>query len=177
MQDFTNEVIDLNQLPKYEEISLTSPDSKYWNIIIINTCIFFLITGTMLALLLFFNEDFKRYPLPISIGYSLIVIITFLLYKASFKKRGYALREKDVVYKSGIIAEKTTIIPLNRIQHVALDEGWLSRFYKLATLEVQTAGGASGHMKIAGIPVEKAKIVKEALVKRLDVLANTTQTK
>ena len=175
MQDFTNEVIDLNQLPKYEEITLTSPDLKYWNIILINTCIFFLISGIILALLLFFNEDFKRYPLPISIGYSIIVLVTFLLYKASFKKRGYALREKDVVYKSGIIAEKTTIIPLNRIQHVALDEGWLSRFYKLATLEVQTAGGSSGHMQIAGIPVEKARIIKEALVKRLDLLERTKE--
>ena len=175
MQNFTNEVVDLNQLPKYEEISLTSPDQKYWNIIFINICIFFLISGISLALLFFLKEDFKRYPLPITIGYSIIVTLTFLLYKASFKKRGYALREKDVVYKSGIIAEKTTIIPLNRIQHVALDEGWLSRFYNLATLEIQTAGGSSGHMQIAGIPVEKARIIKEALVKKLDLMESTKE--
>ena len=106
--------------------------------------------------------------------YAIIVLLTFLLYKASFKKRGYALREKDVVYKSGIIAETTTIIPLNRIQHVALDEGLFSRIYGLATLEIHTAGGSTGHMKIAGIPVEKAKMIKEALVKRLDILENIT---
>lgn len=176
MQNFTNEVIDLNELPKYEEITLENPDQKYWNVIVINICIFFLICGIALAILILFNQDVKIYQLAIGIGYLLLVIITFLLYSASFKKRGYALREKDVIYKSGIIAETTTIIPLNRIQHVALDEGLFSRFYSLATLEVQTAGGSSGHMRIAGIPLEKAKIIKEALVKRLDLLENTTAT-
>lgn len=174
MQSFTNEVIDINELPKYEGIKLENPDPKYWNVIVFNIAIFFLICAIALAVLTQFNEDFKPYKLAIGFGYLLIVIVTFLLYSASFKKRGYALREKDIVYKSGIIAETTTIIPLNRIQHVALDEGLFSRIYSLATLEVQTAGGSSGHMKIAGIPLEKAKIIKEALVKRLDLLENVT---
>lgn len=174
MQKFTNEEINLDQLPKYEEIILTNPAQKYWNIIVINICIFFLISGLGLALFILLNQEFKTYSIPVGFGYVIIVLLTFLLYNTSFKKRGYALREKDVVYKSGIIAETTTVIPLNRIQHVALDEGLFSRFYGLATLEIHTAGGSTGHMKIAGIPLEKAKIIKEALVKRLDILENIT---
>ena len=173
MQHFTNETIDINQLPKYEEIKLTSPDQKYWNVIVINVCIFFLIFGLALLLLVLFKKDFKQFPIQIGLGFLIILGLTFIIYKASFKKRGYALREKDVIYKSGLIAETTTIIPLNRIQHVALDEGFISRFYNLATLEIQTAGGASGHMQIAGIPIENAKIIKEALIKRIDLLENT----
>lgn len=176
MQNFTNDVIDINQLPKYEEIKLSSPDQKYWSVIVINICIFFLIFGLALALLVLFKKDFKPFPIQIGLGFLIILGLTFIIYKASFKKRGYALREKDVIYKSGIIAETTTIIPLNRIQHVALDEGFISRFYNLATLEIQTAGGASGHMQIAGIPIEKAKIIKEALIKRIDLLENTITT-
>ncbi len=174
MQNFTNEVIDLNLLPKYEEITLTKPHPKYWNVISINISLFFLICGVTLLLLTLFNDDFKPYSLQIAFGYSIIVILTFSIYSASFKKRGYALREKDVIYKSGIIAETTTIIPLNRIQHVALDEGLFSRIFGLATLEIHTAGGSTGHMKIAGIPLENAKTMKEALVKRLDILENTS---
>ncbi len=173
MQHFTNETIDINQLPKYEEIKLTSPDQKYWNVIVINVCIFFLIFGLALLLLVLFKKDFKQFSIQIGLGFLIILGLTFIIYKASFKKRGYALREKDVIYKSGLIAETTTIIPLNRIQHVALDEGFISRFYNLATLEIQTAGGASGHMQIAGIPIENAKIIKEALIKRIDLLENT----
>lgn len=174
MQDFTNETIDLNQLPKYEEVILESPNKQYWNVIVINIALFFLICGVALLLLTLFNDDIKPYPLQIAVGFSIIVSLTFLLYSVSFKKRGYALREKDVIYKSGIIAETTTVVPLNRIQHVALDEGLFSRIFGLATLEIHTAGGSTGHMKIAGIPVEKAKIIKEALVKRIDILDNTS---
>ena len=170
MQDFTNEVIEIDQLPKYEEITLTSPHPKYWNVMVFNICIFFLISAMASGTLLVVNKAVKPYLYPILIAYLVILLLTFVLYYLSFKKRGFALREKDIIYKSGIIAESTKIIPLNRIQHVALDEGLFSRIYNLATLEIHTAGGSSGHMQIAGIPLESAKIIKEALIKRLNLL-------
>lgn len=174
MENFTNEVIDINQLPKYEAVSLTSPHPKYWNVMVFNICIFFLISGGALATLLVVNKTVKPYLYPILIAYVIILTTTFILYYLGFKRRGFALREKDIIYKSGVIAETTKIIPLNRIQHVALDEGLFSRIYQLATLEIHTAGGSSGHMQIAGIPVESAKIIKEALIKRLDLLETET---
>lgn len=170
MQDFTNEVIEIDQLPKYEEITLTSPHPKYWNVMVFNICIFFLISSMASGTLLVVNKAVKPYLYPILIAYLVILLLTFVLYYLSFKKRGFALREKDIIYRSGIIAESTKIIPLNRIQHVALDEGLFSRIYNLATLEIHTAGGSSGHMQIAGIPLESAKIIKEALIKRLNLL-------
>ena len=172
MENFTNEVIDIAQLPKYEEVNLTSPHPKYWNVMLLNMGIFFLVSGLALGILLTLNKTLKPYLYPISIAYVLILALTFILYYLGFKRRGFALREKDIIYKSGVIAETTKIIPLNRIQHVALDEGLFSRIYQLATLEIHTAGGSSGHMQIAGVPVESAKIIKEALIKRLDSLEN-----
>ena len=172
MQDFTNEVIDIDQLPKYEEVTLTSPHPKYWNVMVINICVIFLISGLSLTAFLILNKLIKPYLYPILIAYLIVLVVTFILYYLGFKRRGFALREKDIIYKSGVIAETTKIIPLNRIQHVALDEGLFSRIYQLATLEIHTAGGRSGHMQIAGIPVESAKIIKEALIKRLDSLEN-----
>lgn len=176
MQDFTNETIDLDKLPKYQEIVLTTPDKKYWKVILINLCIFFTILGIGLGIFLCLNIYVKPYIYPIIGGFLIVTVLFFLLYRASFKKRGFALREKDIVYKSGIIAEKTSIIPLNRIQHVALDEGVFSRMYGLATLQINTAGGSSGHMHIAGIPLEKASVIKEALLKRIDLLESLATT-
>lgn len=170
MPDFTNETIDLDKLPKYEEISLTPPHPKYWKVIVINITIFLLFIAIGLGLLLWLNERVRPYHYSIIGVFLIFGLLLFLLQRASFKKRGFALREKDMVYKSGIIAEKTSIVPLNRIQHVALDEGVFSRMYGLATLQINTAGGSAGQMHIAGIPVEKARIIKEALVKRMDLL-------
>ena len=172
MQEFTNETIDLDQLPKYQDLELNVPNRKYWNVILINLIIFLIITGAIGGSILFLVNDLQMHLIYTIVGFIIFSVLLFLLYKASFKKRGYALREKDIVYKHGVIAETTMIIPLNRIQHVALDEGLISRKYGLATLKIYTAGGQSGHMNIAGIEVEKAKIIKEVLVKRLDLMVD-----
>lgn len=173
MPEFTNEVIELDLLPKYQEVSLSAPHPDYWKVILINISIFLIIVTLGLSTLLFFNEQIRPYSIYIIGCFILISIFIFLLFRASFKKRGYALREKDIIYKSGIIAETTAIIPLNRIQHVSLDEGMFSRIYKLATLQIHTAGGSSGHIHIAGIPIEQAGAIKEALLKRLGLLENS----
>ncbi|MGV3546887.1 MAG: PH domain-containing protein [Pedobacter sp.] len=169
MQHFTNETIDLNTLPKYEETQLTTPDPKYWNIIVINLVLFLAFIGIGLTLITIFNEDAQHNWMIWTGLYIAAAIFLFLLFRASFKRRGFALREKDVLYKSGIIAETTTIVPLNRIQHVALNEGFLSRMFQLGTLQIYTAGGSSGDVRIAGVPIEQAKAMKEALVQRLVV--------
>ncbi|MES2418692.1 MAG: PH domain-containing protein [Bacteroidota bacterium] len=172
MQEFTNEIIPLEKLPKYQEISLNSPHKNYWKVIVINLSIFLLFIAGALTALILLNNKIQPYANYLIGAVLLGAVLLFILFKASFKKRGFALREKDIVYKSGIIAETTTIIPLNRIQHVALNEGIFSRFYGLATLQIYTAGGQSGHLRIAGIPVESAKVIKEALIKKIDLFAN-----
>ncbi|WAC40669.1 PH domain-containing protein [Pedobacter sp. SL55] len=174
MQHFTNETIDLNALPKYEATKFTNPDQKYWNIMVINLTLFLLLIGIGLALIIFFNEDAQHNWMIWTSLYLVLATSLFLVFRASFKRRGFALREKDVLYKSGIIAETTTVIPLNRIQHVALNEGLLSRMFQLGTLHIYTAGGSSGEIRIAGVPIEQAKAIKEALAQSLVEIRKTT---
>lgn len=174
MQTFTNETIDLSLLPKYEEVVLEKPHPNYWKVIVINLSIFLVIVAAFVTSVLFIDESFTANKWYLLGGFVTLAIVLFALYRASFKKRGFALREKDIIYKHGIIAETTTIIPLNRIQHVALAEGAIARIYGLATLQIFTAGGATGNMNIAGIAVEQAKTIKEALVKRIDLVEEQT---
>src|SRR5690606_41032422 len=49
-----------------------------------------------------------------------LLFIGFLIWsnRLAFKKRGYAVREKDLLYRSGILSTTTTIVPFNRIQHI-----------------------------------------------------------
>lgn len=173
MQPFTNATIDIDTLPKYEATPLTTPNSKYWNIIVINLIIFLVLIGIGLSILITFNDKVKTNWIIWTGLFIAFSVFLFLLYRASFKRRGFALREKDIMYKSGVIAETTTIVPLNRIQHVALNEGLLSRIFHLGTLQIYTASGTSGNIHIAGIPIEQARAMKEALVQRLVVNSET----
>ncbi|GAA4201157.1 hypothetical protein GCM10022289_14130 [Pedobacter jeongneungensis] len=169
---FTNETVDLDHLPKYEEILLKQPHPDYWKIICINLSVFFGLMGIGLGSILFFVDEVRPNAIWIVPLYFTVVIIFFLLFRLSFKKRGYAVRTHDVIYKSGIIAESTTIVPLNRIQHIELNEGIFSRIYKLGSLQVFTAGGQSGHIHISGIAIEEAKSIRDLLLKKLDLLEN-----
>jgi membrane protein YdbS with pleckstrin-like domain len=169
---FTNEAIDIEHLPKYEEISLKQPHPDYWKIICINLSIFFGLLGIGLGSLLLFVDEIRPNAVWIIPVYIVFVILFFLLFRLSFKKRGYAVRTHDVIYKSGVVAESTTIIPLNRIQHIELNEGIFSRIYKLGSLQVFTAGGQSGHIHISGIAINEAKSIRNLLLKKLDLLEN-----
>src|SRR6478672_9712773 len=107
MKEFTNETIDLAKLPQYEETEFTSPHVNYWKIIIINLVLFTLFSGAVLSAIILLNEEMLRY-LPYLIGgYIFLIILLFFIYRISFKKRGFALREKDIIYKHGVIAETT----------------------------------------------------------------------
>lgn len=169
---FTNQNVDLDQLPRYEEILLKQPHPSYWKIICINLVIFFLVLGIGTGLILFFVDEIRPNAVWIVPLYFILAVILFLIYRLSFKKRGYAVRTHDVIYKSGIIAESTTIVPLNRIQHIELNEGIFSRIFKLGSLQVFTAGGQSGHIHISGIAIDEAKSIRDLLLKKLDLLEN-----
>ena len=91
----------------------------------------------------------------------------YLLYRISFKKKAYAFRNHDVIYRSGLIATNTMVIPNNRVQHVALHEGLISRYFGLAKVEIFTAGGSSSDVEIPGIAKEEAENIKQLLMGKI----------
>ena len=78
-----------------------------------------------------------------------------------FSRRKYVLRDKDVTYKSGVLIKKITTVPFSRIQHVEISEAPISRLFKLASLNVFTAGDSSNDLVIKGIKKEEALKIKE----------------
>ena len=95
------------------------------------------------------------------------VLNVFFLSRISFKKKGFAFRTHDVLFRHGIIATNTIIIPYNRVQHVALHEGFISRYFGLAKIEVFTAGGSASDIEIPGIKKEQAENIKQLLMGKI----------
>lgn len=171
MQDFTNNSVDLDILPKYEEVSFLPIHKKYWNVMVINLLIFVVILFVATAIA--FVSVYQSTNLGAGFYVSILAFVfgfiglLFWLNRIAFKKRGYLIREKDLLYRSGILATTTVIIPFNRIQHIAVHEGMFSRMYGLASLEIYTAGGNSSDLSISGIDKQKAYTIKEFLMKDL----------
>jgi len=92
--------------------------------------------------------------------YALIVLLICLLASVVARSRGFALREKDIHYKSGIVWKKTVSLPFNRIQHIEVESGPLERFFKLTTLKLFTAGGSSADMSIPALTFERSSTLR-----------------
>jgi membrane protein YdbS with pleckstrin-like domain len=167
MENFTNETLDVSQLPKFEEVQFSTLHPNYWKITLINLFLFFFILGTISFFVLFFNPELVQY-----LFYYLIVYVTLILFfiffsRLSFKKKCFAFRTHDVLYRYGVIATNTLVIPYNRIQHVALHEGIISRYFNLSKIEIFTAGGESSDIKIPGIDKEQAKAIKQLVMGKI----------
>lgn len=105
--------------------------------------------------------------LEIAVIYSVLLITVLVLSRISFKKKGFAFRTHDVLYRHGIIATNTIVIPYNRVQHVALHEGFVSRYFGLAKIEIFTAGGSSSDIEIPGIEMKQAENIKQLLMGKI----------
>jgi membrane protein YdbS with pleckstrin-like domain len=85
----------------------------------------------------------------------------------SVPKKGYAVRDKDIVYKSGVFWRTVTAVPFNRIQHVEKSSTPLDRRFNIATLQLFTAGGTGGDLKIHGLSAETAESLRTFILDKV----------
>lgn len=169
MEHFTNNTIDISQLPRFEAVAFQKLKADYWKVMVINRIIIFFILGIATGTLFYIvdEEIGDEIIYFIAATFGLVVILTFIFSRIAFIKKGFVFREHDVLFQHGIIATNTIIIPYNRVQHVALHEGWLSRYFGLAKVEIFTAGGSSSDIEIPGIEKEEAEKIKQLVMGKI----------
>lgn len=166
--DFTNNVISLEDLPRYEEVESRKIDEKYRNVILWNYALLFLFFAGVIAVVMLLPDLLMIYRILITAVVSLFLIFLLILQLKAFRRRSWAIREHDILYRHGLLSVITTIIPFNRIQHVAIQEGVFPRLYGLAALKIFTAGGSSADIRISGLKKEEAARIKEWILDKID---------
>lgn len=168
MKEFKNDVV--TELPDISAVEFQRIHKDYLKVIMINT---FLVLIPSLVGLYFLidrklNEDIPEYTSYIYVLFFVVFALIFLFLIIGFKRRKYALREKDISYKSGVITKTMTTVPFSRIQHVEIDEGPISRYFGLASLSVYTAGDSSEDLDISGVKREEALRIKEYISSKIN---------
>lgn len=168
MDSFKNDVV--LDLPDITHIDFKKINEKYFKVLLINFFLFFIPLLIALIILEFyvFSAEIKEYSIYIFLCFFLFFGLIFAYLKASFPLRMFALREKDISYKSGLFFKKLTTVPFSRIQHVEIDEGPISRYFQLASLSVYTAGDSSDDLVIKGINKEEALQIKEFISTKIN---------
>ena len=168
MNDFKNDVIA--ELPDIMKVSFLRIDKNYLKVILINVSFLFVPLLVGVFLLTGYIEDsfFSENVFYFYIAYIIILAWVLFIVFVGFSKRKYALRERDISYKSGIFFKKITTVPFSRIQHVEIDEGPISRLFKLSTLSVFTAGDSSDDLKVKGISKVEAMRIKDFITSQIN---------
>ena len=165
---FSNEQLTDQQIPAYQDIEFTPlPDQAMWVAVISETiflgaALLITVIGRFLNIPLF--THFVWYWIA---GVLLFTLLMMLWTRVSYRYRGYAIREHDLMYKKGVIWRSTTIVPFNRVQHVETQQGVLQRRFELTTLNVFTAGGMKADLTISGMDVEVTDGIKTMLLNRI----------
>lgn len=167
MENFTNETIDTTQLPKFEEVPMAALHPDYWKVTAITLGIVFAVLGIALALAVGFVGELRAYGIRLGTVWLILTLLSFVFSFIAFRKKAFAFRNHDVLFRHGIIATTTIVIPYNRIQHVALHEGFVSRLFGLATIGIFTAGGSSSDIEIPGIEKQQAENIKQLLMGKI----------
>lgn len=168
MDNFKNEDVIISSLPKYKEAKANTIQPKYWTVMVISNFFRFIFLGGIIISMSFVINELESFIWYIVAAVIILWVLYFILLKKSFKFRSYGLREYDIFYRHGILSRKTTIIPFNRIQHIAINEGFIPRYFKLAQLQIFTAGSDSDDLKISGLLKEDAEKIKEAILGRIE---------
>ncbi|MEZ4909840.1 MAG: PH domain-containing protein [Saprospiraceae bacterium] len=164
---FENNQIYVSNLPTSEDVIFSPLEVKYRDINIwINLAILGVVLSICVAIYLILELDF---PLLLLLSAFLGILIFFGLVLAYTYKhheyRGYAVRQQDIIFKSGVFFRTITTLPFKRVQHCEVEQGPLERRFGLASLAIYTAGGSSSDLEIHGLTYENAMAMKSFITK------------
>lgn len=166
---FSNLSIDEHQLPGIEQLDWQPLSPKYMPVNLrINLLGTLLFTALWAALLFqpFWPVSASVEPLLLWIGIGLTSLGLLLSVHGRFADpcKGYALREHDVSFRTGLFFKKSITQPILRIQHIELKRGPIERKIGLATLQVFSAGGVMHTFEIPGLPLSTAKSLRQFIL-------------
>lgn len=156
--EFNNNEINIENLPKFQNSHFKKIAKEKLKVMYLSIALFYLIVLGIIIAINFNIEEPLNLALIFGIYFFILMLNCFYIFHA-FHSVFYALREKDIIYKNGVFTKSTTIIPFNRVQNIAIHQGIFSRWFKLANLELFTAGG--NDMEIKGLYYEDALKIKE----------------
>lgn len=166
LENFTNHQIDVTHLPSISTVQWVAVDADYWNVVYFRVCLFGIVLFIS-SIVAYFVSDIVSQSSVLFFAF-----VTFLIIANTYRsikrvqRRFYAVREKDVMIKYGFMVETTLVVPFNRIQHVSTNQGFISRIFNIASLNVYTSGGDS-HLKIVGIEKSTAENLKSFILEQI----------
>lgn len=176
---FVNPEVAVESLPRATELDWRPLDPAFvrcqqakallrWVVVVI-------VAGIASALGLVIETPAPALPLaPVLAGWGVIVLAASRALAwplLDVPRRGYVVRDKDLVYKAGVLWRSVKAVPYNRVQHAETASGPIDRRFGLARLTVFTAGGSGGDLRVDGLSSDTAERLRACIAAKLGVEA------
>ncbi len=167
IETFSNRPVAVAALPDYRDAELQPVVPSYLRHKVATTILFwglFIVGSLAVPFVPFIDFDPSHYPAAIA---SIILLVSLLHARMDARHRGWALREHDLIYQSGVVFRKKVILPFARIQHVETLSGPIERGFGLMRVKCFTAGGLSADLVVEGLDHETAIRVRQYLLEQI----------
>jgi len=152
MINFTNEQIDHETLPHLDVVDLLPLETAYKKVMYLNALPTLMAPiAWAIAFFVFGLQSVPWLAILLVLPAILLPAASIALVAPSFRVKRFAIREKDIIYQSGLIFRSLTVTPFNRVQHCEINRGPVSRILGLSELNIFTAGGMSSDISIPGL--------------------------
>lgn len=165
--DFTNFQIEIERLPQIERITYIPVEEKYKKWMYIQFAIAWLVPTILVAVAAVWVPEYRWIMIGGAVFLLFCCIVQLALVGKIYRYKGYALREKDIMQKRGVIFHKHSTVPFTRIQHISVEQGIIARTLDLATLQIFTATGDENDLKIIGLSNTRAHEIKQFILEIL----------
>jgi len=118
------------------------------------------VVAAMLAVALVWHQWWAYIPGGLI---SVLLVWTILITPRQARSIGYQLRQDDLVFRRGILWQRTVAVPYGRMQLVDITHGPLDRGFGIAQLKLVTAAASTG-VVIPGLPQQAAEKLRDTLI-------------
>lgn len=164
---FENVEVTLENLPRAESVDWHSLDPNLKKLQQLQGLLILLGAAIPLSLVTFFAGVPLLPEVAIWTGWLLTLIVVLVWPGIALPKRGYVIRDKDILFKKGVIWRSVTAVPFNRIQHVETSSTPFDRKFRIASLQLFTAGGSGGDLKIDGLATDTAEELRVFILRKV----------
>jgi membrane protein YdbS with pleckstrin-like domain len=98
-------------------------------------------------------------------GVALLIVATMIaIAPRQVRAFGYQLRQDDLVFRRGILWQRSVAVPYGRMQLVDIEHGPLDRGFGIARLKLVTAAASTG-VELPGLTQEAAEELRDTLIR------------
>lgn len=151
-----------------EDLEFQPVEPIYTRVLTTRIILSYIIFMGLAFIILAFEESYRWWIL---LGVEAILVIALVINLVLVHKiydfKGYALRDKDISYRSGIFFTSVKTVPFSKIQQVSVRTNPIARMFGLSYLDIVNGSQSSvNQITIPGLTSDDAERIKALLINK-----------